>query len=153
MSATAKKEAAAPVSSRHAVEIAPLALAVVVGLEGDTWRVRLGGVERLAESDAAVDPGLLREAAASGARVVVEWRGGEPMIVGALATTRVLTIRDDAVEASVKHFRIRARDEVTLKTAGAFVQIKGSEVELYGQRILSRARELSRMIGRMIKLN
>ena len=48
---------------------------------------------------------------------------------------------------------IRASEETLLTGAAAFVQLKAGEVELYGERIVGRARELCKLLGRMIKMN
>lgn len=151
-----------------------IALGVVVGQQpgateereeatGGLWQVRLGGRTgasasadlRPCAADASVDPALLREAIATGARVVLDRdESGEMTIVGVLATRRALTIdRTGAVEADVRRFSITAAEEALLRASGAFLQIKLDDVELYGKRVVSRARELYRVLGRMVKIN
>jgi hypothetical protein len=127
-------------------------LARVVSRDGDRFRIRQGGGERLASCDASVDPALIETAIATGARVVVE-DGPEPSIVGALATARsVLVDRDGGVRLSVERFEVTA-EEALLKTRSAFLSLKGDEVEIFGRRILSRARELARILARAIQLD
>jgi hypothetical protein len=110
----------------------------------------VGGAERLLAADASVDPALLREAAATSARVVLDGA----VIVGVLATRRALTIdREGAVEAHVRRFALTATDEALLSGPDAFVRLKLGDVELYGRRVVSRARELCRVLGRMVKIN
>jgi hypothetical protein len=127
-------------------------LATVVARQEHGWIVRTGGAETFAVASAAVDPALLEEAMQTGARVVVD--GDPPEIVGALATGRSVGIdRNGDVAADVRRFRVKAREDVTLKTAHGFLQLKGGEAELYAERIVLRARELARFLARMIKLN
>jgi hypothetical protein len=125
----------------------------VLGREGDRFRVRMGGAERLAERDASVDPALVESAIASGARVVLE-DGPVPVIVGGLATGRAVEVsRAGEVDLSVKRFRVTAEEEVTLQTPSAFLRAQGDEVEIFGRRLLSRAREAARILARVIQLN
>jgi len=128
-------------------------LATVLAREGERFRVRAGGRERLAARDAAVDPALLDEAIATGARVVLE-DGVATTIVGALATARsVLIDREGRVRVAVERFEVTAGEEVLLRTGAAFVRVKGDEVELFARRVLARARELARVLARAIQLN
>ncbi len=130
-----------------------LVLGTLLERQGSAFRVRVAGAERLLPWDPAVDPALLEQAMASGARVVVEL-GAAPAIVGALVVARPLSIdRHGDVEARVRRLRLTAVDEVLLRTGGAFARLKGGELELYGDRVLTRAREVARILGRMIKLN
>jgi hypothetical protein len=138
-------------------EVAPAAggirLALVVGREGERFRVRAGRWEQLAACDPSVDPALVEAARASGARVVLE-EGPVPIIVGALATRRTVEVGPgDEVHLSVKRFAVEAAEEAVLRTRSAFLRVKGDEVELFGGRILSRARELARVLARAIQLN
>jgi len=148
-----------PIKRRMPEELpapAALALGVVVAAAPDgRWRVRAGGAEVTAEADPAIDPALLAEAVASGARVVLETgAGAPPVIAGVLATSRALTIdRSGAVEATVRRLALTATEEALLRGPGAFVRLKVDEVELYGKRVVSRARELCRLLGRMVKIN
>ena len=124
-------------------------LARVLAREGDLFRVRCAGREELVPCDASVDPALVEAAIESGARVVVE----EAAIVGALATSRTVEVgRDDSVRLSVERFEVSAK-EALVQTPSAFVSLKEDEVELFGRRIVSRARELARILARAIQLN
>jgi len=128
-------------------------LAAVVGREGDRFRVRAGRGELLAACDPSVDPALVEAARESGARVVLE-DGPVPVIVGALATRRAVEVGpDEEVRLSVKRFAVEAAEEAVLRTRSAFLRVNGDEVELFGGRILSRARELARVLARAIQLN
>jgi hypothetical protein len=148
MSMAVKKLAVVP-AAREAASPGSIRLARVAGREGDLFRVVLGRREQAVACDPSVDPALIEEAIASGARVVVE----EDTIVGTLATTRSIPVdRQGAVQISVTRFEVTAR-EALLKTGSAFVSIKNDEVEIFGRRILSRARELARVLARAIQLN
>lgn len=128
-------------------------LAAVVGREGNRFRVRAGRWERLAACDPSVDLALVEAARASGARVVLE-EGPVPVIVGALATRRSVEVGpDEEVRLSVKRFAVEAAEEAVFRTGSAFVRVRDDEVELFGGRILSRARELARVLARAIQLN
>lgn len=142
----AKRTATRP--ARHAPKAAPagVLLGRVLGREGDACRVRAGGVERVLRCDPTVDPALLEE----GARVVID----DDLVVGLLVTARAVTIgRDGAVDAAVKGFRVTAEEDITLRSPGAFVRVRGVDLELYGNRVLTRARELVKVLGRMVKIN
>jgi hypothetical protein len=128
-------------------------LARVLAREGDAFLVSAGGERRRAACDPCVDPALVEAAIASGARIVLE-DGPEPLIVGALQTARAVEVSQGGeVSLTVKRFLVTAEEEATLRTGSAFLQVKGDEVELFARRILSRARELARVLARAIQLN
>jgi hypothetical protein len=132
---------------------AGIRLAVVVGREGDCFRVRAGRCELLAACDPSVDPALIEASRETGARVVLE-EGPAPIIVGVLATRRAVEVGPgEEVHLSVKRFVVEAAEEAMLRTRSAFLRVKEDEVELFGGRILSRARELARVLARAIQLN
>ena len=125
--------------------------------EGGRWRVDLGAVQRDLAVDESVDPALLDEAHAAtpiaGARVLVD-AAGEPTIVGVVATRRALTVDPEGrVEHSVRSLKVTAEEEVLLRVPGAFVRAKAREIEVYGDRVLTRARTLAKVLAAMIKLN
>lgn len=125
----------------------------VTGRAGALWRVAVGARERLLPLDPAVDPALLEEALASGARVVIDGAGA-PCVAGVLLSARPLTIdRAGDVAASVRRLAVRVADEALLATPRAFVRVAGEEVELFGNRVLARAREVAKILGRLIALN
>lgn len=132
---------------------APVLLAKLIEPVGDEWRVDLGSVTRELPVDPSVDGKLLADAAARGARVIVD-ASSSPVIVGVIATQRSLLLdEEDRVSASVRAFRIDAAEEVLLKTPGAFLRAKARAVELYGDRVLTKARDLAKILAAMIKLN
>jgi hypothetical protein len=128
-------------------------LATVVAEEATGWRVRIGSQEQVLPLDASVDPALMRQALEEGARVLVE-NSGTLTVVGVVQTARSLRVdRQGVVDAVVERFSLQARLGATLQTSSAFMRVKGSEVELYGTRVLTRAREVAKVLARMISLN
>lgn len=131
----------------------PMSLGRLVAPEGQGWRVRIGAAEYVLPVDDSVDPALLEEARASGARVVVE-ASEAPVIVGLLATRKALQVeRDGAVNARVRSFSVTAEEKALLRAPGAFLQVTAGEVELYADRVLTRARQMAKILATLIKLN
>jgi hypothetical protein len=151
----ARKQPARHRTANIPAAAAGLSLATVVGKSADGWRVRTAAGTRVVTADPSVDPALLEGCVASRAHVVVdEAAEGGPRIVGALATSPALTIdRAGNVEARVKRLRITATEEALLRTLSSFLRVKGDDVEIFGEDVVTRARELCRLFGRMIKLN
>lgn len=145
--AAQRKQAPAPLPAGTVL------LATVLAEEPQGWRVRIGTREQVLPLEPSVDPALVREAMEEGARVLVE--GSEPpVVVGVVQTSRALRVdRQGAVKAEVERFFIHARLGATLKTSAAFLRVKGSEAELYGHRVITRAREVAKILARMISLN
>ncbi len=132
---------------------APVVLGKLVAREEGGWLARIGGVERVMPAEDQVDQVLLEEAMERGARVIID-QGEEPVIVGVVATQRTLVIDEGgSVDAEVERFVISARREVLLKTPGAFVRAKRREIEVYGDKVLTRGRELAKVLAAMIELN
>ena len=138
---------------RTPAAVAPFTLVRVLGEEGGQWRVEQGAQRMLVELDASVDPELVREAILTGARALLETSSGN-RLVGLLQTGRVLTVdRQNRIRARVESFALHVGAELTLQTATAFVRLKGGEVELYGHRVLTRAREVAQVIARLVSFN
>lgn len=132
---------------------APVLLGRLIRREDDQWWVTLAGAERRLPVDSSVDPALLDEASGRGARVLID-QSDEPVIVGVVATQRSLVIDEEGeVDARVERFRLTAAREVLLRTPGAFVRAKAREVEVFGNKVLSRGRELAKMMAAVIELN
>ena len=156
-SATARKVddsvAAGPAVSSPAARLPLVSLGVLVAREGDRWRVRVAGSEWSLAADAGVDPALLDEACAAGARVLVDG-AGDGAVVGVVMTARpVVYDRDGAVAVAASRVTLEARESVVLKTPWSFLQLRQGEAELYGHRVLLRAREVAKVLARMIALN
>ncbi|MBX3276027.1 MAG: hypothetical protein KF729_37595 [Sandaracinaceae bacterium] len=134
---------------------APLQLARLIERDGVAWALELGGERRTVEAGPDVDPALLDEVLERGGRVLVEsTSNGALTIAGVVQTQRTLTVdADGEVNVDVKAFRVRAERELLLSSAHAFVRIKRKDIELYGGEVLTRAREVARIIGRLISLN
>ena len=141
----------------HRAEPAPvqgIALAMVLGGEGERWRVRTGTGERDVFLDPSVDPLLVEEARCSGGRVLLDLGPGRPTLVGVLQTSRALRVdRAGVVDAQVERFSVQARSEAVLKTFASFLRLHGGEAELRGVRTLLRAREMAKVLARIIALN
>ena len=147
------KRALGPPVQVPSIQEGAVLLATVLAEEAGGWRVRIGAREQVVALDPSVDPALVREAMAQGARALVEARPS-PALVGVVQTSRALRVdRGGKVDATVERFQVQAHQGATLKTASAFLQVKGAEVELYGERILTRAREVAKILARMINLN
>jgi hypothetical protein len=134
--------------------IQSVALGTVLGQEGERWRVRTAAGEQLLPLDPSVDPLLVDEARAAGARVLLEVGPTGAFVVGVVQTSRALQIdRRGVIDAVVERLSLQAREEVVLKTFSAFLQLKRGEVELRGVRTLVRAREMAKVLARIISLN
>ncbi|AKF86414.1 hypothetical protein MFUL124B02_26410 [Myxococcus fulvus 124B02] len=137
-----------------AAALPPMSLGRLVAREGAGWRVRIGAAEHLLQVDPAVDPALLEEALASGARVIVDGSDEAPLIAGLLTTQRALHLdRQGAVNARVRSFSVTAEEKALLRVPGAFLQVTATEVELYADRVITRAREVAKVLATLIKLN
>ena len=132
---------------------ASVLLGTLLAKEGEGWLTRFGGTARVLRADTCVDPALLDDALRRGVRVLVE-QGGETSIAGVVATQRSLVIdRDGCVDAEVERFEVSARQEVLLKTPGAFLRARRRDIEVFGDKVLTRGRELAKIIAAMIELN
>lgn len=132
---------------------APVLLGKLVRRDCEEWVVQIGGADRTLRADSCVDPMLLEEAMKRGAKVIID-QSEEPLIAGVVATQRSLVVdREGAVDAELEQFKLTARREVLLKTPGAFIRAKRAEVEVFGNRVLTRGREVARIIAAMIELN
>jgi|GEM_PF-3117624 len=151
MGTVRKMTAKAP---RQSPALPGVALGVVEARAGEHhWRVRVGAAVLVATRDAAVDPALVEDACATGARVVLDLSAGA-VIAGVLLTARPVTIdREGSVHVAVERFVVTAAEEATLRTGAAFVQVKGADEESFGNRVVSRARELLKVLGRNVRIN
>jgi hypothetical protein len=132
-----------------------IALARVLGRAPGGWRVQAGGSERLATLDPAVDPALVDEALATGARVVLDTSAlPAAVIVGTLTTARPVSLdRHGDLTVRARRVLLDATERALVRIPGAFVELKKGEVEVYANRVLTRARELAKTLAAMISLN
>jgi len=145
---------ATPAKPQLVPTIPGVSLAQLLAPRGEGWLVRRGAEEHLASVDPAVDPALLLEAKESGARVLLEIGAPGLMVVGVVQTARALHLdRSGSLEVQVERLSVQARTEVVLKTFAASFQLKAGDVEIRGVRTLVRARELAKVLARMISLN
>lgn len=136
--------------------VAPLSLGRLLGAgEAGSWRVVVHGAERTAAAAEDVDPKLLAEVAERGGRVLLEAVGQEaPRIAGVVQVRRALEIdeRGDVV-AKIRSLELRATKDLLLSTGRAMLWVKAEDVELYGREVVTKAREVAKILGRMIALN
>lgn len=133
----------------------PVLLGQVLSIVGDGLaQVRVGASERHAVIDPSVDPALVLEAIATGARVVLE-AGHPPVIVGLLSTHRTLAVdRHGDLKGRLRNLALEMDGSLLLKTPLAFLQMdKEGAVEMFGQRLLSRARKVAKILAAHISLN
>ena len=57
------------------------------------------------------------------------------------------------MHAKVRTFELRATKDFLLTTGRAMLRADGEDLELYGREVLTRAREVAKILGRMITLN
>lgn len=143
----------APSEARVVYTHAPVVFGVLLDGDGKTWRVGIGSNERVLEAADDVDPALLREVAERHGRVLVD-AGPPALIAGVLQTSRTISIdRNGDVDTKVNRFQLHARDEAVLRTNDAYVRVRDSDVQLAGRKLVLRAREIAKILGRMIALN
>ena len=147
-----------------------LTLGRIQAEEPPLWRVASVGAATptaLATLDVSVDPALIRLCLAKGTPVLLmqatsHQRRGERdlqaasslVIVGALVTERPVSVdRAGVLEADAEQIRLSARGDVLIRSAGSFLRMKSEDVELYGKQVISRAREICRVLGRLVKIN
>lgn len=157
-------DAADRTSERARVEPPPhafgnLALAFIVGIDEETRAidVRVGGRALQAKASPTLHDAIVATAMRTGEPVLVE-RGpdGGLIVVGGLrtqATPGVDDLREIHLEADRIH--LKGRKEIVLSTEGvASLALRAAgEIESYADRIVSRAEELHKIVGRMLRLN
>ena len=142
-------------STTPAAALPSIATARVVSIDGRAASVEVGGVVRAASLDEPVHAAVIAGACERGERVLVEARGAELVIVGALRTQPTPGI-DEAERYVVKagSISIEGSDEVRLSTgAAAFVLRATGEIETFAERIVSRAEGVHKMVARFLRLN
>ena len=132
----------------------PISLAPLLSESQDEWHIELAGVERSVSCAPDVDRALLREVVARKGRVLIEIVDGEPRIAGVLQTRRGLEVDQNGdVLAELRSLRVKVTEEIQLSTARAFIALKRDDIEIYGKEVLTRAREVAKILGRLISLN
>jgi len=147
----------------HAATTAPstafgaLGLARIVDLRGAVVDVSVGGKVVEASASPTLHVAVMKTAMESGDLVLVERSpDGSLMVVGALRTRPTPGV-DEMQEVTIEADRIslRGRKEILLSTSGvAQLALRAAgEIEIYADRIVSRAEELHKIVGRMLRLN
>ncbi len=147
---------ASRVRNRTRPQAAPASVLLgrAVGPGDGGFRVLVGGRERVVAVHESVDPALLAEAARTGAMVVIDGAASPAQIVGTLQTRRAIAIEPDgAVRASVRALDLAVAERAVVRSQKAFVAVEGDEVELFGQRLLLKAHDVLRALGRLVKIN
>lgn len=156
---------AADRSAQRARDAAPehafgsLALAFVTRAQEDEDEidVRVGGRSLVAKASPTLQRAILVTAMRTGEPVLVERNAdGSLVVVGGLRTQATPGV-DDMKEIHLEADRIhlKGRREIVLSTEGvASLALRAAgEIETYADRIVSRAEELHKIVGRMLRLN
>lgn len=152
VTAAQRAEPAAPPAAFGA-----LALAFVSELRLPEVELSVGGVPAIGRAAPTLHPSVLETAKSRGEPVLVERQGnGDIVVVGALRTQPTPGV--DAMEEihlEANKIAIKGREEITLQTSGvAHIALRAvGEIESYAGRILSRAEEVHKIVGRMLRLN
>ena len=128
-------------------------LARLLGRSEDGYLVEVAGRPCLAAADDDVDPALLADVIARRGRVVLDGSEVQPVIVGVLQTRRTLELdRQGRLVAELDELAVTAR-RILLRAPRTFVQLADGGLELYGDKVLTRARSLAKTLAAMIKFN
>jgi hypothetical protein len=150
-------EAIASASTDRAPALQPgLAVARVVRSDEARVEIELAGARRVAAVDASVHPSVVDGARRRGEVVLVALdAGGAPTIVGALRTQPAPGLDAmDTIRLEARRIELVGGDEVQIRSGIAALAVRAlGEVETYADRIVSRAEEVQKIIGRMLRLN
>ncbi len=140
--------------TRPRLESPPVVLGRAVGPADGGFRVVVGDRERVVAVHESVDPALLVEAARAGAMVVLDGTASPPRIVGTLQTRRVLAVEPDGeVRAKVRRLDLVVEERAVVRSSQAFIAVEDDQVELFGERLLLKAHDVLRALGRLVKIN
>jgi hypothetical protein len=156
----------APRTEEEAAPAAPVApgaafgnlgIAQVIDVRGSEVDIQIGGRIVTAHAAPMLHAAVLDTAMTTGEPVLVE-RGpqGAITVIGALRTRPAPGVdRMKEVTIEADHIHLRGRKEIVLSTAGvASIALRAAgEIETYADRIISRAEELHKIVGRMLRLN
>lgn len=145
------------VASTRAIDAEPqvlLARVIAFNADGSLLIDVTARGQRQAQLDPSVDRSLIAQCIETGARVVLE-SGDPPTIVGVLATQRTLTIDPHGdVIAKLRNLRVEVEQGLLLRAPKAFLQLdREGAVELFGERLIHRARKVAKILAAHISLN
>lgn len=145
----------APAANLSPAALGQLGLAQIESIEGQRAMVRVGGASFVAGIDGHVDPIVIASALERAEPVLVEKRGDNLYVVGALrtrATPGVDKMKEVTIEAET--IDLRASNQATVRSGPAVLAVRAiGEIETYAEKILSRAEGVHKIIGRMLRLN
>lgn len=135
-----------------------LALAFVIDANDDEGvSIRVGGRSLMAKPSPTLHRSILETAMRTGEPVLVERNeDGSLVIVGGLRTQPTPGVdQTREIHLEADHVHIKGRKEIVLSTEGvASLALRAAgEIETYADRIVSRAEELHKIVGRMLRLN
>ena len=135
-----------------------LGLAVLIAENEDgSFDLRMRGRQISAKPAPTLSAAVLKTALSRGEPVLVERQDdGKIAIVGALRTQATPGIDEmEEIHLEADRVHLRGRKEVSLSTSGAAqIALRAiGEVETYANRIVSRAEEVHKIVGRMLRLN
>lgn len=134
-----------------------LALARILEVREGDLEISIGGQIMTARSGPHVAAEVLRTACERGEPVLVERSGsGAVQVVGALRTQATPGVdKMETVDIEADRITLKGRKEISLATSGvAQIALRAAgEIETYADRIVSRAEELHKIVGRMLRLN
>lgn len=141
----------------HAFGSLALAFVISASEDDDEIEVRVGGRPLVAKAAPTLQRAILVTAMRTGEPVLVERNAdGSLVVVGGLRTQATPGV-DDMKEIRLEADRIelKGRREIVLSTEGvASLALRAAgEIETYADRIVSRAEELHKIVGRMLRLN
>lgn len=117
--------------------------------------ISVGRATVTAALDPAVDPAVMKTALARGERVIAAEEDGGWVILGALRTAATPGV-DEGREFAIKARRISVvgTDEVSVVSGAATLVMRAyGHVETIAQDITTRASQVHKIVGRMIRLN
>jgi hypothetical protein len=143
--------------ARAAPQTSSLALAFVLDVNEQRAELDLGGSPATATIAPTLHRAVLETAMRRGEPMIVERRaGGQIVVVGALRTQPTPGIDAmDRIELEADRIHLKASRELTL-SSGRLARLAlraAGEVETYASRITSRAEEVHKIIGRLLRLN
>lgn len=141
----------------QAAAFGALGLGFIVALDYPDVVLSAGGGTLRARAAATLHRAVLETALGRGEPVLIErGPGGIVSVVGALRTQPTPGVdKMEEIKLEADRVEIKGREEVSLSTSGvAQIALRAvGEVETYASRIISRAEEVHKIVGRMLRLN